>query len=456
MNRTKDKKVQYVCQSCGHAAPKWMGRCPDCHAWNTFLEETVRTGSKSRVTLARSPGVPLALKEIRAVEADRSPTGMEEMDRVLGGGIVPSSLILVGGDPGIGKSTLLMQAAFTVAHTGKQVLYISGEESGIQIKLRADRLETAPDKLLILCETGMDAIAAAIESSQPDVVIVDSIQTMMHPEVGSVPGSVGQVRECTAALMAIAKNNGPAIFLVGHVTKEGTLAGPRILEHLVDTVLYFEGDPQHGYRILRTIKNRFGPTNEVGVFEMGGKGLIQIGDPSKLFLKERHKNTAGSAIAVSLEGSRPLLVEIQALLATSYFGMPQRRVSGLDYNRCCLMLAVLERRAGFTLGSQDVFLSIAGGLAVSEPAMDLAVAAAIVSSLKDKAIRPDVAVFGEIGLGGELRAVTQPERRCQEAAQMGFGTCIVPQQDLEKVSALPKLECLGVNTITDALAILFE
>jgi len=456
MNLRTDKKVQFVCQACGYTSPKWMGRCPECSAWNTMIEEIKAVARKRKqIGSFTSVAPPQPLTEIQVIQSERYRTGLQEMDQVLGGGIVPGSLILVGGDPGIGKSTLLMQAAFRLAQAGQSVLYVSGEESSTQIKLRADRLGMPPPNLYILCETRLEEILAAAQKILPAILVVDSIQTLTYADIGSVPGSVSQVRECGGALMTFAKSGGPAIFLVGHVTKEGVLAGPRILEHMVDTVLYFEGDRQHGYRILRTVKNRFGPTNEVGVFEMGADGLKQIGDPSRLFLNERRVETAGSAIAVSLEGTRPLLIEIQSLTAASYFGMPQRRVSGLDYNRSCLMLAVLERRAGLVLSSQDVFLSVAGGLTVNEPAIDLAIVAAVASSLKDRSLQPDMAIFGEVGLGGEIRAVSQPERRCQEAAQLGFKRCLVPQRNLSKVKRLNVPECIAVDSIQEALEIFF-
>ena len=456
MSRQTDTKIQYVCQTCGHVSPKWLGRCPDCGAWNQMLEENKPRAGKCRArTMLGNAESAQRLAEVQSGQTPRIPSGLVELDRVLGSGIVPGSLILVGGDPGIGRSTLLMQAAFELAKSGRRVLYISGEESSVQIKMRADRLGTPPGDMYIYCETRMESILTTAQKLSPEIIIVDSIQTLTQEEIGSVPGSVSQVRECGGTLMTLAKNNGPAVFIVGHVTKEGVLAGPRILEHMVDTVLYFEGDNQHEYRILRTVKNRFGPTNEVGVFEMSSGGLNQIGDPSRLFLNERRAQTPGSAIAVSMEGSRPLLIEIQALTATSYFGMPQRRVSGLDYNRSGLMLAVLEKRAGFNLGAQDVFLSVAGGLAVTEPAVDLAIVAAVASSLKDRPLPSDLVIFGEVGLGSEIRAVSQPERRVQEAAQLGFKRCLLPERNREKVKPNSSIECLGMNLLTDALAMIF-
>lgn len=451
--RAAKDKVQFACQSCGQQSPKWLGRCPACGAWNSFAEErpAPRASAGGRA-LAAPSRLPLKLREVGRQEAERRRTGMEEFDRVLGGGLVPGSLVLIGGDPGIGKSTLLLQAAFSLAQAGAPVLYVSGEESAGQISLRAGRLGPAPDALWLLCETRLDEILGAIAAQRPAVVVIDSIQTLTHPDQGAMPGSVGQIRECGQALLACAKaEGGPAVLLVGHVTKEGLLAGPRVLEHLVDTVLYFEGDRQQGYRVLRTAKNRFGSTNEVGLFEMAAAGLQAVPDPSRWLLKERHAGAAGSAVAVSLEGTRPLLVEIQALTATAYFGVPQRRVSGLDYNRCCLLLAVLERRAGVSVGGQDVFLSVAGGLTVMEPAVDLAVALAVASSLRDQALPPSLAVIGEVSLGGDVRGVTQAERRCREAQQLGFQRCLVPSQNLAGLKAPRGLEVTGVSTLAEAL-----
>jgi len=457
--RTGNSKVQYVCQECGCISLKWLGRCPDCGTWNQMIEEvkSLEIGRKS--SQARIPGeAPISLAGVSIKPARRYSTGLGELDRVMGGGVVPGSLILVGGDPGIGKSTLLLQTAIRLAQGGLRVLYVSGEESGSQIKLRADRLGGSPPELFLLCESRIEEIQEASRKLQPAVIIIDSIQTMIHPGVSSVPGSVSQVRESGGALLSLAKSaGGPSIFLVGHVTKEGLLAGPRVLEHIVDTVLYFEGDGQHGFRILRAVKNRFGSTNEVGLFEMGAEGLTEVHDPSGLFIQERQKEGGGSAIAVSLEGSRPLLMEIQSLVSRSYFGVPQRRVSGLDYNRTCLMLAVLERRAGLILGTQDVFVSVAGGLAVYEPAVDLAAAVAIASSLKDETIDHETVVFGELGLGGEIRAVTQPERRIREAVRMGFKRAVLPQRNLTQIKSRPKeFELTGVNNLQAALEALLS
>lgn len=456
MKKNKNKSI-YVCQACGSQSLKWLGRCPDCQAWNTMVEEF---SGPVRSRGGFQPGDTLPdMVQIGKVETSRSAyqsTHIKELDNVLGGGIVAGALVLVGGDPGIGKSTLLLQMAYQLAKNGKKVCYISGEESAGQIKLRADRLGALSDRLFLVCETQVARIEGLAQSEQPDVMIIDSIQTLHHPDITSVPGSVAQIRESGGAMMKLAKSNGPVIFLVGHVTKDGQLAGPRIIEHMVDTVLYFEGDKQHGYRILRTIKNRFGSTNEVGLFEMTSNGLAEIDDPSQLFISERQPDAAGSCIGASLEGTRPLLVEVQALVATAYFGMPQRRVSGLDYNRACLMLAVLEKRAGLSLGAQDVFLSIAGGLTVLEPALDLPITAAVASSLKEKAIQSETACFGEIGLGGEIRAVTQPERRLSEIEKMGFKSCVCPEKNLQQLKSKFKIKLIGALSLTEALAALFE
>jgi DNA repair protein RadA/Sms len=449
--RTEQVKTSFVCQSCGYSSPKWLGRCPDCGTWNSFLEEAVpvKRGAPSR---SAGSAAPVRLLDVDARAAPRLRTGLGELDTVLGGGLVPGSLVLVGGDPGIGKSTLVMQAAFRLAAGGVRVLYVSGEESGAQIKLRADRLGPAPAELYLLCATDLEEVLERSRQLAPAVLVVDSIQTLSRQELSGVPGSAGQVRECGAELQALAKANGPAVFLVGHVTKEGVLAGPRLLEHLVDTVVYFEGDRQHGFRILRAVKNRFGSTNEVGIFEMRADGLAEVGAPSRMFLAERHADQPGSAVTVSLEGTRPLLLEVQALVAPSYFGVPQRRVSGLDYNRSCLLLAVLEKRAGIALGSLDVFLSVAGGLMVDEPAADLAVVLAVASSQRDAALTPGTACFGEVGLGGEVRAVTQAERRLQEAAALGFQRVLLPPRNLESVARFPGLELVGVDSVPEALA----
>jgi len=445
-------KSIFVCQDCGTESPKWVGQCPGCGAWNRMVEETRRALTPA-VTRPATVAEPMRLRDVDTAAVARLQIGWSEWDTVLGGGIVPGALVLVGGDPGIGKSTLLMQVAFRLAAAGSRVLYVSGEESGAQIKLRADRLGESPESLFLLCETDVDTVLEAARRMHPALGIIDSIQTLSRAEFSSVPGSVGQVRECAAALMDLAKHEGPAVVLVGHVTKEGVLAGPRILEHMVDTVLYFEGDRQFGYRLLRSVKNRFGSTHETGFLEMRAEGLVQIGDPSRLFLQERHTGGSGTAVGVSLEGSRPLLIEIQALVAPTHFGLPQRRISGLDFNRTVLLLAVLERRAGLSLGTQDVFASVVGGLAVSEPALDLAFAVAVASGFRDVPLDPETLFFGEVGLGGEIRGVTQAERRLTEARQLGFKRCLLPQHNAKALAHLEGIEVIGVETLAQALAL---
>jgi DNA repair protein RadA/Sms len=448
------EKIVYVCQECGADSPKWAGQCPGCGVWNRMVEETRRpaTVAKSFQTPAAPP---VRLRDVDISAVSRLQADWSEWDTVLGGGIVPGSLILVGGDPGIGKSTLLMQVAFRLAAQGRKILYVSGEESGAQIKLRANRLGQPPEQLYLFCETDIEAVLDAARNLNPDLVIVDSIQTLSRAELSSVPGSVGQVRECGAALMGLAKNHGPAVVLVGHVTKEGVLAGPRILEHMVDTVVYFEGDRQFGYRMLRSVKNRFGATHEVGFFDMRSDGLTQIGDPSRLFLQDRHIGSSGTAIGVSLEGTRPLLIEIQALVAQTHFGLPQRRISGLDYNRSILIMAVLERRAGLPLGTQDAFVSVVGGMSVTEPALDLTVAVAMASSFRDIPLDSETVFFGEIGLGGEIRGVSQPERRVQEARQLGFKRCLLPAHNAKVLAHIQDVDLVGVDTLGQALALCF-
>lgn len=449
---TNRPRMTFVCQTCGHVSPKWLGKCPDCGGWNGFQEEAAEDRRRASGRGTAAGAEPVRLLDVNALSMPRLRTGLGELDTVLGGGLVPGSLVLVGGDPGIGKSTLLMQAAYRLAAGGVRVLYVSGEESEVQIKLRADRLGPAPGDLYLLCATDLEAMLERVRRLAPAVLVVDSVQTLALSELAGMPGSPGQVRECGAALQALAKAGGPAVLLVGHVTKEGVLAGPRLLEHLVDTVVYFEGDRQHGFRILRAVKNRFGSTNEVGIFEMRADGLVEVDAPSRMFLAERHAEQPGSAVTVSLEGTRPLLLEVQALVAPSYFGVPQRRVSGLDYNRCCLLLAVLEKRAGIVLGSLDVFLSVAGGLMVDEPAADLAAALAVASSQRETPLTPGTACFGEVGLGGEVRAVTQAERRLQEAAALGFQRVLLPPRNRESLARFPGIELVGVDTLSEALA----
>jgi len=443
-------RVQFVCQSCGHASPKWLGRCPNCGEWNTFVEEAI-TPEPSRRDAGVSVSVPIPITEVPEAREPRTSTDMSELDRVLGGGLVKGSLVLIGGEPGIGKSTLLTQVAGALGAGGQTVLYVSGEESPAQVKLRGQRMNVAAPSVLLFAETNLEAIVQACGTTQSAVLVIDSIQTIYKPELGSAPGSVGQVRECTADLLRLAKTTGTTVLLVGHVTKEGQIAGPRVLEHIVDTVLYFEGDRHHAYRILRATKNRFGSTNEVGVFEMRGDGLHEVPNPSAAFLSERAREAPGAAVACPLEGSRPLLVEIQALVAPTVFGMPRRTASGVDYNRLVVLLAVLEKRAGLHLGSQDVYVSVAGGVTVDDPAADLAVAAAVASSLRNRPVDEAAVAMGEIGLAGEIRAVRQLERRIAEAARLGFRSVVVPRQGSEE-RRRDGLEAVPVENIGEALA----
>ena len=442
----------YRCQQCGFASPK-AGTCPDCLRAGAGYVQLV----EERAVPARGPRRPVAtqdrprpLKDIALERGDRTPTGIGELDRVLGGGVVRGSLVLIGGDPGIGKSTLLLQVARALARSAPPVLYVSAEESAAQVKMRADRLGIAADGLLLWTETDLAAVQAHLDDVKPRALIVDSIQTVYLPDLESAPGSVTQVRECGARLMTLAKGLGIATFLVGHVTKEGALAGPRVLEHLVDTVLYFEGEGHHAYRVLRAVKNRFGSTNEIGVFEMGEHGLTEVTNPSEFFLAERPRDAAGSVIVSSLEGTRPLLVELQALVARASFGTPRRTVLGADYNRVCVLLAVLEKRAGVPLASQDVFVSVAGGGRVTEPAADLGIVLAAASSYMDRPVAGDVLVLGEVGLTGEVRAVAGLELRLREAAALGFRRAVVPASNITERGKLP-LEVRGVATVNEAL-----
>lgn len=441
----------YFCQSCGYESPKWMGQCPGCREWNTFVEETVEKKSTAKVHERRAAGGPVCLSSIETKEEDRVTTRMQELDRVLGGGIVPGSLVLVGGDPGIGKSTLLLQVCQKLADDGHEVLYISGEESLKQIKLRAERIGQFSDKLRLFCETNLELIGDTIRNNKPEVVIIDSIQTMYNEDVSSAPGSVSQVRESTSVLMQLAKGLGISIFIVGHVTKEGTVAGPRVLEHMVDTVLYFEGDRHASYRILRAVKNRFGSTNEIGVFEMRESGLAEVENPSQFMLNGRPEEASGSIVACSMEGTRPILLEIQALVARSQLAMPRRTAAGMDYNRVNLLLAVLEKRLNLHLSGSDVYVNIAGGIRINEPAIDLGVVLAIVSSSRDRAIDEKVLAFGEVGLSGEVRAVSQAAQRVQEAKKLGFTTVILPEVCREQIGDVKGLRLIGVRSVGDAV-----
>ena len=449
----KNKKTVYFCQECGYESAKWMGQCPGCKSWNTFVEEPV-SFSKSASAKQIKDAEVVALKHVETDQEERIKTKIEELDRVLGGGIVPGSLLLVGGDPGIGKSTLLLQVCQRLCEDKHQVLYISGEESLKQIKLRANRMGEFTEDLLLLCETNLEIVKNVIQKRKPEVVIIDSIQTMYSEEVASAPGSVSQVRESTNVFMQLAKGLGISIFIVGHVTKEGTVAGPRVLEHMVDTVLYFEGDRHASYRILRGVKNRFGSTNEIGVFEMRQNGLVEVENPSEFMLNGKPENASGSVVACSMEGTRPILIEIQALVCSSNFGMPRRTAAGTDYNRVNLLMAVLEKRVGIHLSNYDAYVNIAGGIKMNEPAVDLGIVMAVVSSYKNQPIDEKTIVFGEVGLSGEVRAVNMPEQRVVEAKKLGFTTCIMPEVSREVVKNIKGIKIIGVKTINEALKVL--
>lgn len=446
----KGKKSVFFCQNCGHEETKWLGQCPACKEWNTFVEEkSISSSSSGNVKNGRDVKI-VSLSEVSADDHVRLGTGMPELDRVLGGGIVPGSLVLVGGDPGIGKSTLLLQVCQKFAQE-RSVLYISGEESLSQIKLRANRMGEFNENLKLLCETNLETIQNVIENRRPELIVIDSIQTMYSEEVSSAPGSVSQVRESTNVFMQLAKGLGIAIFIVGHVTKEGTVAGPRVLEHMVDTVLYFEGDRHASYRILRGVKNRFGSTNEIGVFEMRQNGLVEVENPSEYMLSGKPENASGSVVACSMEGTRPLLIEIQALVCESNFGMPRRTATGTDYNRVNLLMAVLEKRIGLHMSNCDAYVNIAGGIKMNEPAIDLGIVMALISSYKNRPVDEKTIVFGEVGLSGEVRAVSMPEQRVAEAKKLGFETCIVPKVSLDMVKGIKGIQIIGVKTVNDAM-----
>ncbi|MBM4277177.1 MAG: DNA repair protein RadA [Deltaproteobacteria bacterium] len=450
-------KTQFVCQSCGYQAPKWLGRCPGCQEWNTFVEERIVEDKASERDLLgfEAEAVPTPVTEIVAEEKGRFQIGISEFDRVLGGGIVFGSVILVGGDPGIGKSTLLLQVMHCLASKGKKVLYISGEESLQQSKMRADRLGVSSEHLFVVSETSLEKILQDIQALRPSTVVVDSIQTIYSSELPSTPGSITQVREASSRLLYLAKHLSIPIFLIGHVTKEGFIAGPKVLEHMVDTVLYIEGEANHAFRILRAVKNRFGSTNEIGVFEMKDSGLVEVISPSEFFLSGRTQPASGSVVIPSIEGSRPILIELQALVVPTNFGVPRRTAQGVDANRVSLLVAVMEKRLGVHLNNQDIFLNIAGGIKVEEPSVDLGVIAAISSSFRDKVIDPEMAVFGEVGLGGEVRGVSQPEVRVKEAVRLGFKRILLPKPNQEKVKGVKGIELIGVKTVGEAFERLF-
>ena len=452
------KKTSYQCSACGYENPRWMGKCPECGAWNTMEEQAPAAAAAApKKENKQRPGTgarALRLSEIPDEQTSRASTGIGELDRVLGGGVVEGSLILVGGDPGIGKSTLLLQVSDHLAQRGARVLYISGEESARQIRMRASRLGAKSENLLILSENAMDSAEQRWTEIGPEYMVVDSIQTMYRPDMASAPGSVSQVRECASMLMRMAKTTGCAVFLVGHVTKEGAIAGPRVLEHMVDAVLYFEGDRQHEYRILRAVKNRFGSVNELGIFEMSEAGMRPVENPSELLLSERAQNVAGSCVHCAIEGSRPVLVDVQALALQTAYGNPRRTTNGFDYGRLSLLLAVLEKRAGLPMFNQDVYINIAGGLELSEPAADLPLLSAVASSLRETSIPSDWAVFGEVGLAGEIRAVSQAERRLAECARLGFTSVVMPRENARRIKKPEGLRVYGVDTLKEALSIL--
>ena len=452
------KKTVFFCKQCGYESSKWLGQCPGCHEWDSFVEEPVAKavpGVSGTVAATKKDAVPTLLSNVTTDDENRISTKISEMDRVLGGGIVVGSLVLVGGDPGIGKSTLLLQMCRNLSDEGKKVLYVSGEESLRQIKMRAERLGTFSRDISILCETDLDIISNSITDMMPDVVIIDSIQTMYREDVGSAPGSVSQVREATSILMRIAKGLHITVFIVGHVTKEGVVAGPRVLEHMVDTVLYFEGDGGASIRFLRGVKNRFGSTNEIGVFEMRADGLREVLNPSEYMLQGKPENEAGSVVACSIEGTRPILVEVQALVCRTNFNMPRRTSAGTDYNRVNLLLAVMEKRIGLHLGDCDAYINVAGGMRINEPALDMGIVLAVLSSYKNIAIDSKTICFGEVGLVGEVRAVNQAEQRVLEAAKLGFDRCIMPKVNCESLSIdssqLKGMKLVGVKSIYELL-----
>jgi DNA repair protein RadA/Sms len=449
-------KTHFVCGQCGYESVKWVGRCPGCGAWNTMVEERVPApvpGDAGAPAFSVQRSRPLPIDQIPAQSETRMPTGFAEFDRVLGGGLVTGSLVLIGGDPGIGKSTLLLQVSHQAAARGNRVLYVSGEESAAQLKLRAERLGTAHPGLLVLAETDLDQALAAVDELRPDLLIVDSIQTVYRPGLSSAPGSVSQVRECTGVLLRAAKGLGVATFIVGHVTKDGTLAGPRMLEHMVDAVLYFEGERHHTYRVVRAVKNRFGSTNELALFEMREQGLVEVANPSELFLSQRTSRAPGSAVVAAIEGSRPLLLEVQALVAPSGLATPRRMTTGADPNRVALILAVLERRLGLQLQHSDAYVNLAGGVRVDEPAIDLGVALALVSSHRDLPLADGDVYIGEVGLTGEVRAVTRLDQRVREAHKLGFRRCLVPAHSLRGWRPPEGIEVCGVATVTEAIAL---
>jgi DNA repair protein RadA/Sms len=448
----------FVCQQCDAQSPKFVGRCPECGAWNSYVETVISTGAstgKGDTAPRLGGGKPVLLKDVNTGDHQRIPTGYGEIDRVLGGGLVPGSIILLGGEPGIGKSTLLSQVASQVGTAEQPVLYISAEESPQQMKMRAERLGIGGDRVALLAETDAEAILDAARVMQPRLLIVDSIQTIATGNIASIPGSISQVRECTVQLMRLAKASGTAVLLIGHVTKDGTVAGPRALEHIVDAVLYLEGERFHSYRLLRSVKNRFGAT-EVGIFEMRGEGMVEVADPSGIFLADRTHRATGAAVTISLEGTRPLLVEVQALASATSYGTPTRTVTGVDHTRLLMLLAVLAKRTGLRLGQHDVYVNVVGGIELSEPAVDLGIAAAIASSFKEQHIGDKLALIGEVGLGGELRAVTRVETRLREAARLGFQHCIIPKANAAQIGKERDLDIITASSLAEAIGVALE
>ena len=451
----KSVKTLFVCQACGYESAKWLGRCTECGGWDTFVEAVKKTKASGVRSMAAKGNAPVPIDAVEIVDEARLSTGIGEFDRVLGGGLVAGTLVLIGGDPGIGKSTLMLQVLHGIASAGHKVLYVSGEESVRQLRLRSHRLGTAAPTLLVVSEIDIDSVMTMVKNETPDVLVVDSIQTMFSPEITSAPGSVSQVRESTMQLMLMAKRTGIPTFLVGHVTKEGAIAGPRLLEHMVDTVLYFEGDRNHVFRILRAVKNRFGSTNEIGVFEMKSQGLCEVVNPSAVFLSERPENAAGSVVTASIEGTRPILVELQALASSTNLGTPRRTILGLDPNRVALLVAVMEKQLGMHLMGHDIFMNVAGGVKIMEPAVDLGIVSAIASSFLDRPIHKDTLAIGEVGLAGEVRAVGNLGPRIMEAQKMGFSRCVVPKGSLKRLDRTQGIQLDGVDTVVEAMELLF-
>jgi DNA repair protein RadA/Sms len=450
------QKTIFVCQNCGYKAPKWLGRCPDCSVWNSFVEELTEIAHQDRGRRQRPLGRPQRIDTVAMKKEVRQKTGLSEFDRTLGGGVVPGSLVLIGGDPGIGKSTLILQVVQRLSQQGHRTLYISGEESVQQIKMRAQRISADSSELYLLSGTCLEDVIDRLDELSPRIIVVDSIQTIFTDSLSSAPGSIGQVREVTSRLMNLAKTSEIAIFLIGHVTKDGAIAGPKVLEHLVDTVLYFEGDGSHMYRILRSVKNRYGPTNEIGVFEMMDNGLEEVGNPSRIFLEEKAMDVSGSVVISCIEGSRPILVEIQALVCNSSLAIPRRTTIGVDPNRVSLLAAVLAKRGGVNLSDKDIFINVAGGIKIDEPAIDLGIISTAASSFLNKPIARNTVIFGEVGLSGEVRGVSQTELRLKEAVKLGFSRSLISKKSIKKLKGKIDMEVIGVSSIQELLEVLFE